>query len=317
MTAQLRSTLTQVRKEKTRADNLLNVVIPLGLQLSSEKDFNLLLERTVVEAKAFCHASGGELYLRSDGNLLKPVIVRNEEREVALGVAAGNPVEREAVALAGTDDGRETLSIPARVALTGLTVNLDFENEEVAPEYELALEMSESGERPHSVLAIPLKNTDGDVLGVLELLNAKDPESGRPAAFDANLQQMMESYSSLAVAALEAYIREQSLRQEIQQLRIEIDEANRQQQVSEIVDSDFFQDLQVRARSIARTQAPVSVARLARRLLVLVDEFDVNVALLQSQHVLGARIRDHGGLELLEPDSKDVAAAQSSCRFET
>lgn len=250
MTAQLRSTLTQVRKEKTRADNLLNVVIPLGVQLSSEKDFNLLLERTVVEAKAFCHASGGLLYLRSEGDLLRPVIVRCEPRGVALGGATGKPVEHEPVPLLGAVDGSEAQSIPARVALTGCTLNLDFAMEAVTPEYDLALEISESGERPLSVLAIPLKNRDGYVLGVLELLDARDPESGRPAAFDANLQQMMESYSSLAVAALEAYIREQSLRQEIQQLRIEIDEVKRQQQVSEIVDTDFFQDLQARARAM-------------------------------------------------------------------
>jgi hypothetical protein len=61
---------------------------------------------------------------------------------------------------------------------------------------------------------------------------------------------MMESFSSLAAAALDAYIRESSLRQEIQQLRIEIDEAKRKQQVSEIVDTDFFQDLQSKALSI-------------------------------------------------------------------
>jgi len=85
---------------------------------------------------------------------------------------------------------------------------------------------------------------------VLELLVAKDPESGRPVPFDHNLQQMMESFSSLAVAALEAYVREQGLRQQIQQLRIEIDEAKRQQQVSEIVESDFFQNLQIRARAL-------------------------------------------------------------------
>jgi hypothetical protein len=66
---------------------------------------------------------------------------------------------------------------------------------------------------------------------------------------------MMESFSSLAVAALEAYIREQSLKQQIQQLRIEIDEAKRQKQVSEIVDSDFFQDLQEKARSIRSRRA--------------------------------------------------------------
>lgn len=260
MTAQLRSTLTQVRKEKARADDLLNVVIPLGVQLSSEKDFNLLLERTVVEAQAFCHASGGVLYLRSDGDLLKPVIVRYETQGVAPAGATVNPVEREAVPLSGAGDCHETRSIPAHVALNGRTLNLALAKQEVMPEYELALEISKSGERLLSVLAIPLKNNDGYVLGVLELLNAKDPASGAPAAFDANLQQMMESYSSLAVAALEAYIREQSLRQEIQQLRIEIDEAKRQQQVSEIVDTDFFQDLQVRARAMrgrrSRSLAP-------------------------------------------------------------
>ncbi len=250
MTSQLKSTLTQVRKEKARADNLLNVVIPLGVQLSSEKDFNLLLERTVVEAEAFCRASGGLLYLRSDGDLLKPVIARYATQGVNPGGATVNPVERDAMLLAGAVDCRETRYIPAQAALTGRTLNLDLAKEEVMPEYELALEISESSERLLSVLAIPLKNNEGYVLGVLELLNAKDPESGAPVAFDANLQQMMESYSSLAVAALEAYIREQSLRQEIQQLRIEIDEAKRQQQVSEIVDTDFFQDLQVRARAM-------------------------------------------------------------------
>jgi hypothetical protein len=58
------------------------------------------------------------------------------------------------------------------------------------------------------------------------------------------------SFSSLAVTALEAYIREQSLRQEIQQLRIEIDERQQQQQVIEIVGTDFFQDLQAKARML-------------------------------------------------------------------
>jgi hypothetical protein len=42
---------------------------------------------------------------------------------------------------------------------------------------------------------------------------------------------------------------------QIQQLRIEIDEAKRQQQVSEIVDSDFFQDLQAKAKSMRSRRA--------------------------------------------------------------
>ena len=64
MTGQLNSTLFQVRKEKKRADDLLNVVIPIGVELSSEKDFNRLLENMLVEAKEFCHAQAGVLYLK-------------------------------------------------------------------------------------------------------------------------------------------------------------------------------------------------------------------------------------------------------------
>ena len=108
------------------------------------------------------------------------------------------------VSLGLAGDGREARPIPAQVALTGQTLNLDFTKEQAIP-IELTLEVSESGERPVSVLAIPLKNNEGYVLGVLELLNTRDPESGEPAGFDPNLQQMMESFSSLAVAALEAY----------------------------------------------------------------------------------------------------------------
>ena len=44
--------------------------------------------------------------------------------------------------------------------------------------------------------------------------------------------------------------REQALRQQVEELKIEIDENKRQKQVSEIVESDFFQQLQERARTL-------------------------------------------------------------------
>ena len=52
--------------------------------------------------------------------------------------------------------------------------------------------------------------------------------------------------------AREVYEREKRLAEQVQQLRIEIDEAKRQREVSEIVDSDFFQDLQKKAGKIRR-----------------------------------------------------------------
>ena len=42
MTGQLRQTLLQVRKEKKRADDLLEVVIPIGVDLISSLKFTLI-----------------------------------------------------------------------------------------------------------------------------------------------------------------------------------------------------------------------------------------------------------------------------------
>jgi CHASE3 domain sensor protein len=247
MTGQLRQTLTQVRREKVRADSLLNVVIPLGVQLASEKDFNQLLERTVLEAKSFCHADTGVLYLQADGDALKPVIIRSDSQNMALGGTTGRPVTCPTLPLNAPMGERRTVA--AKVALDGLPANLS--DATPGPDLNVGCEdIGLAGYPVRSMLAIPLKNNAGQVLGVLQLLNARDATSGEAATFDRNLQQMMESFSSLAVAALEAYIREQSLHRQIQKLQIEIDEAKRQKQVDEIVESDFFQDLQTRARSM-------------------------------------------------------------------
>ncbi len=48
----------------------------------------------------------------------------------------------------------------------------------------------------------------------------------------------------------EVHLREQQLRHEVQQLRIEIDVSKRQQQVEDITESDFFRGLQAKARKL-------------------------------------------------------------------
>lgn len=50
--------------------------------------------------------------------------------------------------------------------------------------------------------------------------------------------------------AIEVHLREQHLRHQVQELRVEIDEAKRQQQVKEIVDTDFFKDLAIKAKAL-------------------------------------------------------------------
>jgi CHASE3 domain sensor protein len=251
MTAQLRQTLDQIRREKKRADDLLNVVIPIGVQLSSEKDYNRLLENILVKAKSFCNAQAGILFLHTAEDCLEYVIVRDDRLQVAMGGTTGQEVPLKSLPLRGAPEAALNHNLAVRAAIDGTSINIpnairhgDFNYSEPAD----GLTEAYDHEGQISCLAIPLKDSAGQVTGVLQLASAEDPETGQVAEFDANLQQMMESFSSLAVAALEAYSREQGLKLQIQQLRIEIDEVKRQQQVREIVETDFFQDLQSKAR---------------------------------------------------------------------
>ena len=258
MTTKLRQTLSQVRSEKKRADDLLNVVIPIGVSLASEKDFNHLLETMLVEAKTFCHADAGTLYLRTDSDHLSPMIVRNDTLNFVMGGTSDVPVTLPLIPLYDKETNEPNhANVSSYVALEGKSVNIsDLTN---ASSFDFsgprAFE-AQTGYHSHSLLTIPLKTAEDRVLGVMQLINAKDVTTGEVTAFDEALQPLMESFSSLAVAALEAYVREQGLRQEIQQLRIEIDETRRQHEVSQIVDTDFFHTLQAKARAMRQRRPP-------------------------------------------------------------
>jgi nitrate/nitrite-specific signal transduction histidine kinase len=252
MAGQLQETLRQVRQEKQRADDLLNVVIPIGVDLSAEQDFNRLLEKMLVEAQQFCRAEAGTLYLR-DEDELQFVMVRNEVLDLNIGGAAGGDIPYEPLPLYDEAGQPNEQNVAAYVALHSVTLNLPDVYAPAQIQFTGSAVFDEqTGYKTASMLTIPLQNAEQRVLGVLQLINARHHETGEVVQFDRNLEQMMTSFSSLAAAALEAYIREQALRQEIRQLRIEIDEAKLQQQVSETVETDFFQDLQAKARDIRR-----------------------------------------------------------------
>jgi hypothetical protein len=55
-----------------------------------------------------------------------------------------------------------------------------------------------------------------------------------------------------AIMAGKVYQREQTLRKQVEALKIEIDEAKRTRQVSEIAETDFFRDLQAKARGMRK-----------------------------------------------------------------
>lgn len=69
------------------------------------------------------------------------------------------------------------------------------------------------------------------------------------------LGQLARVFQQMAV---EVFAREERLQQEVKQLRIEIDEVKRANQVAEITESDYFQDLRLRSKELrSRAAAPL------------------------------------------------------------
>lgn len=227
---------------------LLRKVIPIGVALSAEKDYNRLLETLVVEAQFFTNADAGTLYILED-NALKFVILRNTSLGMAMGGTSGNEIPFYPVKLYKADGSENRANVVSHAALTHTRIN-------VADAYE-ADGFDFSGTkafdtrtkyRSKSFLAIPLTNSEDKVIGVLQLINAKDPATGEIISFKDD--DILEALILLATAALDGYIREASLRQEIAKLKIEINESRRSREVAEITETRYFQELKDKATQL-------------------------------------------------------------------
>ncbi|HMO57811.1 MAG TPA: alpha/beta fold hydrolase [Roseiflexaceae bacterium] len=253
--------VTAIETEKRRSDALLNVVIPIGVALSNEKHYQRLLEKIVIEAMALCNSDGGSLYLRTDDDQLQFVILRNRSLAIAMGGTSPTPIEfpplrmyDPATAIANDH------YVVVRTAISGKTITIPdaYDTTEFDFSGTRAFDQ-QTGYRSTSFVTVPLHDEIGRVIGVLQLINAIDQASAAVIPFDEGMQQMAESLATLAAAALVSYDREQRLRNEIEELRIEIDQAQKRRQVDEITGSEYFKNLRNRSRELrAGTRQPAA-----------------------------------------------------------
>lgn len=230
----------------------MHVVIPIGVALAYETDFNRLLEKMLIDAMRLCNADGGTLYLRTEQDALRFAIMRTDSLGAALGGTTGREIPYPPIPLYDPVTGRPNHSrVAAHAALSGKPVNVGdvYEPAEFDFSGPKAFDRS-TGYRTRSLLAIPLADSDGRVSGVIQLINARTAETNEVVAFDPRLQKVIECLCLLAAAAMASYVRQQQLKDQVQQLRILIDHSKRDRQVSEIANSDYFKNLKGRVRDL-------------------------------------------------------------------
>lgn len=244
-------TMGQEVRARARRLHMLRVVIPAGVALSAVKDFNRLLETIVVEAKRSCNADSGILFLLTDDQRLEFMIFHNDSLEIRQGGTSGKPVFSGALPLHDKEGRPNSREVAAHAALTHAPVNVV--DAYTSTEYDFTAIKTfdaQTGYRSMSCLTYPLVDEQGQVGGVLQLINAKDPQTGELISFTPD--DVIETLVMLGSAALSNYRREERLLKEIEKLRIQIDATTMNREVEQITESDYFQDLQQRAKGWRR-----------------------------------------------------------------
>ena len=178
----------------------------IGASLSGEHDIDRLLGKILLAAKGITHADGGTLYtVAPDRRHLNFRIVRTDSLHIAYG-GPGEPAlpdHFKDLPLYMEDGQPNDHMVAAHVALNGQTANIADAYEERRFDFSGTRRFDAStGYRSTSFLTVPMKNHEGEVIGVLQLLNALSPDTGAVRAFTAGDQRLAESLGSQAAIAL-------------------------------------------------------------------------------------------------------------------
>ena len=175
----------------------------IGIALSQERDINRLLERILIAAKDITHADGGTLYRMTEEKSLKFEIIRNDTLGIAMGGTTGVEIPFYPIYLFDKD-GKAVHSMVAAYAVHhDRSVNIADAYTEEGFDFTGTKNFDKkTGYRSRSFLTMPMKNHEGQIIGVLQLINAKDPRSGEVVAFSDTDQHLAESLASQAAIAL-------------------------------------------------------------------------------------------------------------------
>jgi HD-GYP domain-containing protein (c-di-GMP phosphodiesterase class II) len=205
-TIKVQAYMGQERAQRAMLESLLSRLGDLnaiGAALSSERDINRLLESILTAARKITNADAGTLYLVDpDKQQLTFEILHNDSLNIRMGGTSGNPIPFYPIALYH-DDVPNLAMVVSYSVLRGETVNIP--DAYIAEGFDFSGTKkfdAKTGYRSRSFLAVPMRNHDHEIIGVLQLINALDATTGGVKQFSKDDQQLLESLASQAAIAL-------------------------------------------------------------------------------------------------------------------
>ena len=183
-----------------KEDDKLQKIIEIEKQLGEIQDVDVLLERILTETRKIVNADAGSIYV-TEGQKLKIKYGQNDTHLKEL--APGEKLPYTCFAFPINEK-----SICGYVALTGKPLNIHdvYEISENQPyKFNKNTDLT-TDYRTKSMYTLPLRMANGNLLGVLQIINAKDLD-GTVIPFDEEAELLITHFASSAVQALQhAYL---------------------------------------------------------------------------------------------------------------
>ncbi len=178
--------------EKQKIDGLLI----LGIELNRIHDIDILMEKVLTRARQFVNADAGSIYIREKDRLN---FSYSQNATLQAGLPKGEKLIYSTFSIPVNQN-----SIAGYSAATGkvLTIPDVYKLEPTRP-YSFSKKFDKaSGYKTRSMMTIPLKSTKGDILGILQIINAQD-ENLNIRAFTRDDEKIMLHFAGIASVALE------------------------------------------------------------------------------------------------------------------
>lgn len=181
----------------------IQLLTSVGKALSAEKDHDRLMELILQAARDLTGADGGTVYSRTDADCLRFEIMRTDSLDLVLGGTSGQNIDYPPLPLYNAEGQPNQHMVAARAALSGETVNVPDAYNATGLDFAGTRDFDRrTGYRSKSFLTVPMKNHEEEVIGVLQLINARHPETDEVVAFSRADQHLVESLASQAAITM-------------------------------------------------------------------------------------------------------------------
>jgi response regulator RpfG family c-di-GMP phosphodiesterase len=172
-------------------------LMQIGIELNQIQDFHTLMDRILSEARHLLRSEAGTIFLR-EGDSLRFSFFHNEA--LAQRTATGETPHVSSFRVPITDR-----SLAGWVCLTGQPLHIPdcYRIPQQAP-YRFDSSFDQLlGYRTCSMVAMPLKNQSGRILGVIELINPRSQDGRSVIGFTPEDIRLLEHFASIATVAIE------------------------------------------------------------------------------------------------------------------